>query len=162
MADNPFSREAIVRVGPDGRVYHAWTDTLGVRITSPDGRQAGGFALRAEGPEVSRDDVKRALDATGPQASQFRVALEAVVPPRWPVLRSLVVDDRGRAWLGLTAREGEPSEWLVYHPDGRFAASAVLPPGTNVMRVQGGRLYAVQTDELDVPRLVAYRIDGLR
>lgn len=30
------------------------------------------------------------------------------------------------------------------------------------MRVEGGRLYVVQTDELDVPRLVAYRIDGLR
>jgi hypothetical protein len=30
------------------------------------------------------------------------------------------------------------------------------------MRVEGERLYAVQTDELDVPRLVGYRVDGLR
>lgn len=36
--------------------------------------------------------------------------------------------DRGRAWLGLGAPQGRPAEWLVYHPDGRFAASAVLPP----------------------------------
>ena len=97
VADNPFSREAIVRVGPDGRVYHAWTNTPGVRITTIDGWRAG-FALRAEGGEVT-DDVERVIDTFWPQRTVFRAPLEAAVPERWPVLRNLVVDDRSRAWL---------------------------------------------------------------
>ena len=62
----------------------------------------------------------------------------------------------------LAAPHGQPSEWLVVPPGRPHRRPAVLPPGTDVMRVEGGRLYAVQTDELDVPRLVAYRVDGLR
>jgi hypothetical protein len=162
VTSNPFGRQAIVRVGPDGRVYHAWTDTLAVRVTALDGQPAGGFALRAEAPEVTPRDVEAALAGMGTRGARFRASLEEAAPRRWPALRNLVVDDGGRAWLSLPAPAGEPSEWLVYHPDGRFAGSAVLSPGTDIMRVAGGRVYAVQTDELDVPRLVAYRLDGLR
>lgn len=162
VSHNPFGRQAIVRVGPDGRVYHAWTDTLGVRVTGADGRPAGGFALRAQAPAVTPADVDRVIAGMGPQGTRFRPALQEVVPPRWPALSGMVVDDQGRAWLAVAGPEGRPAEWLVYHPDGRFAASAVLPAGSSVMRVAAGRVYAVQTDELDVPRLVAYRVDGLR
>lgn len=41
----------------------------------------------------------------------------------------MVVDDQGCAWFAVAALEGQLSEWLVYHPDGCFAASAVLPAG---------------------------------
>lgn len=162
VTSNPFGRRAIVRLGPGGRVYHAWTDTLAVRVTSLDGAPAGGFALRADAPAVTEGDVERAIAALGPRGIRFRGSMEQAVPRSWPALRNLVVDDGGRAWLALPSPQGQPVEWLVYHPDGRFAGSAVLPAGTDILRVAGGRVYAVQTDALDVPRLVAYRLDGLR
>jgi hypothetical protein len=162
VTSNPFGRQAIVRVSPDGRVYHAWTDTLAVRITTTDGTAAGGFALRVQAPEVTSADVDRAVAAMGPRGARFRASVQEAAPARWPALRNLVIDDGGRAWLSLPGPAGEPSEWLVYNPDGRFAGSAVLPANTDVLRVAGGRVYAVQTDDMDVPRLVAYRLSGLR
>lgn len=162
VTSNPFGRRAIVRLGPGGRVYHAWTDTLAVRVTSLDGAPAGGFALRADAPAVTDDDVERAVAALGPRGTRFRGSMEQAAPRSWPALRNFVVDDGGRAWLALPSPQGQPTEWLVYHPDGRFAGSAILPAGTDVLRVAGGRVYAVQTDELDVQRLVAYRLTGLR
>ncbi|WP_420127753.1 6-bladed beta-propeller [Longimicrobium sp.] len=162
VTSNPFGRRAIVRLGPGGRVYHAWTDTLGVRITSLDGTGAGGFTLRAQAPRVTDQDVDAAVTALGPNGARFRNSLVEAAPGSWPALRNLVVDDEGRAWLALPAPRDAAGEWLVYHPDGRFAGSAVLPAGTDVLRVAGGRVYAVHVDELDVPRLVVYRLDGLR
>jgi hypothetical protein len=162
VTGNPFARAGVVHVGPDGRVYHAYTDTLAVRVTTLDGKTAGGFTVRNDVPKVTDDDVARAVTALGPRGARFRNALEEAAPRTWPAMRTFVVDDRGRAWIGLPSAEGQPSEWLVYDAGGRFVGSAQLPAGSTVLRVAGPRLFAVQTDELDVSRLVAYRVDGAR
>ncbi|HEY7768370.1 6-bladed beta-propeller [Longimicrobium sp.] len=162
VTGNPFGRQAIVRVGSDGRVYHAYTDTLAVRVTTLDGKSAGGFTLRNDAPQVTDEDVARAVTALGPRGARFRSAVEEAAPRTWPAMRTFVMDDRGRAWIGLPSAEGQPSEWLVYQADGRFVGSAQLPAGSTVMRVAGSRLIALYTDELDVPRLVAYRVDDAR
>jgi hypothetical protein len=162
VTSDPFGRKAVVRVGPDGRVYHAYTDTLAIRVTTLDGKPSGGFALRNEALEVTDDDIARAVDALGPRGARFRATVERAARRSWPAMGTFVVDDRGRVWISRPAPEGQPAELLVYHPDGRFVGSATLPAGSTVLRVAGSRVFAVQVDELDVPRVVAYRLDGDR
>lgn len=155
---DPFGRMGIAKLGSDDRIYYAWTDSARVRILSLEGDSVGGFTVPHEAPPVTGADLARVADKL---RAGFRRALEDAAPKRWPAIRGMEVDDHGRVWVGLAAAYGEPAEWAVFSGEGRYLASARLPAGATVSAVRGDRIYAVVTDELDVPSVVIYRFDGI-
>lgn len=84
------------------------------------------------------------------------------IPAVKPAFRGLVVDDRGYLWVAATAPGAEPAgRWDVFDPEGRYLGGVqmeleVLP----LPRIRGNTVVGVRRDDLDVPRVVVYRLEG--
>lgn len=156
---NPWGRRGIVRLGTDGRVHRVWTDTLGVRSMSLDGTALGSWTAGSERPPITTADIEGALIGAGPRAQQWRRSIEEAGRRRWPTVAGFVVDDRHRGWLALGGPADEPVEWVVFDDRGVYESSVLLPARSDIVCVAGGRVYAVEKDDMDVPRIVVY---GLR
>ena len=160
VTPHPFGREGIYRLGPDDRVHYAWTDTLGVETHRLDGGRAGGFSAGFSAPRVTGTDVDSAIAGLTPWVQPiFRATLEDSLPERWPAVRDMLVDDRGRVWLSLATPSGEPPRWSVFDVSGARLGSVTLPAGTTARRVLGKRMYATRTNDMDVPQVVVFAIE---
>jgi hypothetical protein len=159
---NPFGRPGEVEVGPGGRLYYGWGDSLSISIYSSGGQRTGGFSLPYERPPVTDEDI-RGTFASESEARQFDPAVRSFVhryaSGTWPAFRTFSVDDRGRIWIGLLAPAGEPTKWTAFDGEGTPVCSAALPANTTIHAVRGDRAYSVATDEMDVPRVVVHRIE---
>lgn len=90
-----------------------------------------------------------------------------------PAIGGLLVDDSGLIWVkrfdpmtdglylktGYALAAGPGGEWLVARPTGEAVARISMPEGTVPMDVVGDRLLGVNRDELDVERLIVYRLE---
>lgn len=157
---NPFGHEGFVAVGPRG-VYLAWSDTLGVDIVSPSGEAVGGFSHAYAPPPVTGDDV-RAYLADQPQQirEMFGRALADSAPDRWPPLRGMLVDDRGRIWLALPAPIGSEREWAAFDGGGTYLGSVFLPLDAEAWSIRHGRIYSATADSEVVVHEIGERRGG--
>lgn len=156
---NPFGREGLFALAPDGTLHYAWNDGLEVESTDLQGRRTGGFAIPYDPPRVGPDDLESALaDLPAQAVRMFRPALEDSLPERWPAVAALHTDDRGGIWMGLHGPLDEPREWALFERDGRYGGSAILPREAEVFAVRGGRFYTAQPGEDGVIAVVIYGI----
>ncbi|WP_420128320.1 hypothetical protein [Longimicrobium sp.] len=156
---NPFGHEGLFALGPDGTLHYAWNGTLGVESTDLEGTRVGGFALAYEPPPVTSADAKSAFAGMPEQAvSMFRDALRDSLPERWPALLALLVDERGRLWVGLHGAADEPREWALFEPGGRYLGSAFLPREAEVHAVRGDRFYTAENGDDGVTAVVVYHV----
>lgn len=79
-----------------------------------------------------------------------------------PSLTGVLVDEGGQVWARrfdvADHPQGLSRTWDLYAPDGAPAGPVRFAPGFVPLAVQGGRVYGVRRDALDVDRLEAYRL----
>ena len=89
---------------------------------------------------------------------KIREALDA--PASYPPVTTALFADDGSLWLRREARDGaEDQLWEVYDPDGEPVAAVRMPARITVHLIHQGVVWGVELDELDVPYVVAYRIE---
>lgn len=108
-------------------------------------------------PEVTAGDLQAAVDANKGNPMVMN-AMREQAPERWPAFRDFVVDDGGRIRVGVVNPAVQPTRWVAFDAAGKAVCSAELPAGVDLKTIRGGKAYGVQKDEMDVPRVVAYRI----
>lgn len=153
---NPFGRRGLFDLTPGGQLVYSGTDTIFVRIVARNGERRRGFRVHAPPVRLTGADIQREMDAKSDPAMQRLV--RAAAPSTWPPLRSLVVDDYSRIWLGLTGPGGSGGPWVVYDTLGRQIGRASVPANVDIKAIKSGHAYGVAFDELDVPTIVIYRI----
>jgi hypothetical protein len=87
------------------------------------------------------------------------------IPAVKPAFDALVVDNQGYLWVSSASRTLESSETRgrldVFDPTGRFLGSLDLEFGRFPLpRIVDDHLVAVLQDELDVPHVVLYQLEG--
>ena len=169
----PFGRSSIIRLGPDGTIYHLWTGQLDIFAYGPNGGLAytvplPGHVSRA----VSSQDIDRLLASVRehPAPPAVRDAnLRRIESARdenrlsshWPVATDFVVDERGRLWVVLvTERDMIRRTDIGGHrysyapPDGGGRSLAVFDPESRTWRTGSlpveGELVAVQNGQVHV------------
>jgi hypothetical protein len=158
---NPFGREALMALGPDGAIHLVWNDSLAVETMDLTGRRTGGFSIPYSAPAVSSDDVDEATSKLPRQiAAAFSPVLADSVPSRWPAVRGFTADERGRLWVGLPAKGSDPAEWIVLESSGRYLGSVFLPAGFEMMAVKADRAYGVMTAESGVPQVTILAVSA--
>ena len=103
------------------------------------------------------------------------------IPDTKPLLRSIRAGADGRLWLQRSQpgervepdpappqgdprdrmpprRWREPTAYDVWEPDGRYVGFLRLPPRTQLLHTHGERAWGVETDSLDVPYVVRFRL----
>lgn len=155
VAGHPFGRSSFVGLLADGRIAHASSDALEVRTVDLTGDVQTAFSYPTSNMPVSRRDLAAAADGLSRDMARL---LREGAPYFWPSLTGLVVDDEGRIWIGLRDAGLTKWEWAAFLVDGTHQFSVELPAEFEVHAVRGGRIVGVEQDELDVPRIRAYRL----
>lgn len=114
--------------------------------------------LRATAEEVRERLLQN--DRPAPTVDQiidgYREA-ECIPATRTPVTALTVTQD-ARIWLRREDEGGDSVAWTVLSPGGEPVAELRLPAGQTVAAASGDLMVATETDELDVPYLVLYRL----
>jgi hypothetical protein len=111
----------------------------------------------------ARIEARFALAArTGETRDQSRAFIEERVtfPGHRPPITSALIGQDGRLWLEWYAPEGSVGEWWVLDREGRPVGRIAPPRKMAAVAADEDALWAVETDALDVPFVVRYRIDG--
>ena len=155
VGPHPFGHESFVEILAGERIVHTGSDSLEVRIIDLQGRVESAFAYATRPIRVTGDELDEAVEGMGDRLGSV---LREGAPYVWPTLTGLVVDDEDRIWLGIRKPDRVVVEWAAFAEDGVHLLSVDLPAEFEVHAVRGGRIVGVATDELDVPRVMAYRL----
>jgi hypothetical protein len=124
-----------------------------------------------EAVPVQPDEADSILDAMGERFGQ--TGLQGTTAGRWrqwaeltfyrpdfhPGVTDLVVAKDRSIWLALGGRGTNQAVWLVLDGLGEPMGSITLPADAKILLVDPPRLWTYETDDLDVPYLVRYRVD---
>jgi len=100
-----------------------------------------------------------ALDASLSEADAERAYRQAIrIPDHRPPVAGAWVDRDGRMWLQWSAAPGLPGELWMLNSEGDPVARLTPPRRLTIQAVDREFLWATETDELDIPYLVRYRI----
>lgn len=155
-AGHPFGRRSFVEILGGRRIVHATSDAVAVRIIDLEGQAESGFAYETTPARVTREELNEAVEGT--RSERLGRVLREGAPYVWPTLTDLEVDDEDRIWLSIPGTDRSLVEWAAFMPDGTHIVSVDLPAEFEVHAVRAGRIVGVATDELDVPRVMAYRL----
>lgn len=172
---HPVSDAPLVEFAPDGRtlvVNRAIADAPVIGVIALDeggdtlwSRQYGYQPERM--PEQEVDSIYRSriegfqrftrlegrLSDSEAEAA-YRQSVQ--IPEYRPPVRSLLAAADGRLWLEWSAAPGAPVTWWVLDRDGGPAAQFTVPRPLAARAADGGSVWAVETDELDVPYVVRH------
>lgn len=155
MAGHPFGRESFVAILGGGRVVHASSDALEVRIVDLGGQVETALSHIVTPIPVERGELEAAADGL---SDAFGGLLREGAPYVWPALTGMVVDDRNRIWVGIRTTDPSTTEWAAFEADGTHRVSVDLPTAVELYAIRGERMVGVARDELDVARVTVYRL----
>ena len=70
------------------------------------------------------------------------------------------VDEDERLWFRLDEPPGPTSRWVLLDPEGLPLGQLELPGGFWLMWSSGDSFWGMEPDDLDIPWLVRYRMEG--
>jgi len=148
------------------------TSSYEVRVVSPRGEvtsrttisydpipsEAGMVAFLAERRARLEEGDYRAEDM---RASLNGIREGFVAFPFLPPVSGLRVGSDGRIWVAREALGRDTVRWDVVDPaTSTHVAYVTLPADETVYESRGGRVWVVRRDEVDVPEILEYRIQG--
>ena len=162
----PLARRAVAAVGA-AQLAAGWTGSADVsvldfesggelRVTwSPTNTPVSQAALEREKRHLLGIQEERGLTR-----EEERVFQSVPMPETFPEFAELLVDDRGRTWIGLFSESRSDPKYIVY--EGRTPLARVVFPGqVRILGVRGDRAVGVARNNLDVERLVIFEFLGL-
>lgn len=143
----------VLRIGPEGdTTFHRSFPYEPVPYSDPRERieeLAGDLtAMLGSMVDVDRDRVAQTLRSSV-EVPEYHV----------PVSAAHRAED-GSLWLRRERTAAPAHEWLLLDPDGTLRGRTELPAGAMVRSADGDVLWAAVSDELGVPWLVRYRLEG--
>ena len=157
-----------------GIVWDAWRDQgvarvgAGYQIDVFDGSTLVASYRRAVAPvKADRDLAKRQLGegmrmmtSAGVRECEWEEVIEKRgVAEVIPAIRTLRVGPDGRIWVGRGGPRPEPTPTDILAADGSYVGTLSADAPYPIGFLPDGRILATETDELDVVRLVVYRVD---
>ena len=169
-----------IHPGGDGVVISDWVPDrpalVTVRHFDGHGRltreDAIGAELRPIPPQVKREFIEEGLRmAEGPYESarrrgepvprNLRAAVEEglLLPDYYAPIERMLLTRVGDLWLReTTATDVHEGQWVVLGPDGEAKFRVAAPEGVVFKAIDGDRIWATSTNELDVPFIVLYEL----
>ena len=147
---------------PGGRMAVSWTEEYRIALIRGEGDTVRVVTRDKTSPPYPDELWEEGLRPWNELRENFPGATCDPGAPRRPshraALRHLMFDEAGRMWV--EAAEGAGFVWEVFGPEGRLLGRIQAPPRAEGIPpyVRDGRLYQVETDEMDVPGVGVYRV----
>jgi len=155
-------------------VWDAWRDRAAARVGASyqvdvfdRGRRVARYGRPVEpareNPELAKRELGEGMRMMTPAGAR-ECAWEEVMEKRGiaesvPAIRGLRVDPEGRIWVSRGGPRPEPTPTDILARDGRYLGTLPAEAPYPIGFLPDGRVLAVDTDALEVERLVVYRID---
>lgn len=117
-------------------------------------------------PATVADSIRTGLVETfvlnGLTRSQAREAVKdhAIIPTYYPPVDRVVVSTARRVWLRVSGANESSAQWIVIDSDGEMRGYTRAQASLEILEVSDTEVWGVTRDELDVPYIVRYRIEG--
>lgn len=162
----PFYPWPHTLLDPRGGVWSAGRGDPSYRITYATFQGDTALVLETERPPVPVTDAERSSALTSVQQQLAEAGAPArqdwsKIPAVHPAVNGLLLTEEGRLWARTRTSEAGGSNYDIYERDGRYAATVAtqLDLVSYVAPViRGDTVWAVVTDELDVPYVVRARL----
>ena len=159
VGSHPYGSEPFLSLLSDDRLVYADSRSPSLMVLDLIGTVHHSFGVPATEVPVSAADLEARIESE--EVAPFARALEQGAPYMWPALTGLVVDDEQRIWVGVRSESvRDEREWIAFKQAGDQVGSVLLPSSFELHAVRRDRLFGVVTDELDVPRIQVYRLEG--
>ncbi len=153
----PFGRSMNWGLGPEGMLFSGWNDFINIAVMSVNGPEERHISMTHYPIPVSDADMEDWMSHYGPEMrAKFR---ERGLHTTKPAYEELLVDDKNRVWLELSAtQDSTVVEWIVLDMDSRVVGKVTLPFGARLKAIRDGRVYAVETKG-GVPTVAVYELN---
>jgi len=157
----PFSGGLVWQPSPAGTIWALVTDQYRLFELTPDGDTLRTITRRFTPLPVTAEDrasIPERLKWFTDQGGRIDLSK---IPATKPPVGHFFIDDADHIWVQVTMPDEEDNGRVfdVFDPDGRYLGAVRLPFRLWSAPVfRGGALYAVTTDELEVPYVVRARI----
>jgi sugar lactone lactonase YvrE len=162
-ASVPYSRTQFWAVAPDGDIWIGMSDRYRIHRISRSGDTTRILERPFRPVPVSATERQEAIDGLEWFTSQGGRIDASRIPDTKAAFGRFFEDPDGYLWVLATVAEDEPRRFDVFDPEGRYLGPVEAPEGLGFMTlpvVRGDRFYAVVQDELEVPYVALYRIEG--
>lgn len=177
-----FEAEPVWDAADDGRLTSAVNSGYRVEIRRPDGtlervvtRPFQPRPVEESDQSVMRDGIRQLmLDQGAPPQAVEMIMGQATFADHYPAFAQVLAGPAGTLWVQRLVTPQEMAEtgafdlqnfgsdeWDVFDAEGRYLGVMTMPERFTPLRVAGDALWGVQRDELDVPSVVRYRLNGL-
>lgn len=163
-----FLGHTLISVSNDPEIYVARTEDFLIQIYDSAGQYVRAFYYPFQKRILTREAMIRQQEKMYEgdeyvleyRSSVIRYAPEEQIPPFWPALNDLLVDDEKRIWISTVIDNDEEYEWWLLDNNGTVLARFYWPVDEPIEVVKNGYLYTRETNnETDLQQIVRYRID---
>ncbi|HEX7091302.1 MAG TPA: 6-bladed beta-propeller [Longimicrobiales bacterium] len=157
IASVPFSGSLLWRLSPEGTIWALVTDAYRLFELTPDGDTLRTITRRFTPLPVTaadREDIDERLKWFTDQGGRID---PSKIPDTKPPVGRFFIDDADHIWVEVTMPDEQDTGRVfdIFDPDGRYLGAVRLPFTLwSVPIFRNGALYAVTTDELEVPYVV--------
>lgn len=160
VGEMPFARRPVIAVGNDGLIYHGDTDNTNVYVKTPTGALKHIIALDEKRiritPAMWQRELERWPDRKLTMSTLHRS--KTPLPEFLPVFEQMLIDDRGRVWIGFSTDNKDFLRWEVLTSEGKRLHSLTLTKDAMLLLIRQGRAYALHTDNNGVQSVIVYRL----
>lgn len=152
----PFGRKSILKTGPDGHLYHTWTDQLEISRLDLSGDTISTFSLSIENPRVEAEEKQNGIDS---HIDEMHELLREEIPATKPIVEDFYIDEEQRIWVNIHNDISEDYNWFVLENNGKMIGGFSLPENVQISDVRHGNLYgAVKNEETGELSVSVYTI----
>lgn len=150
----PFFSKNIL-VFNNGKFYLARTDELLIKVYDVNGSYLRAFYYPIQKKELTR---QQAIFTSKDQVLQ-EFAKKIQLPETWPVLHSILVDDKSRFWVSIIVNNPDVYEWWVLDKNGKLLARFTWPRSKEITVIKNCKLYVLEKEEeTGIDKIVRYDI----
>lgn len=163
----PFVRNSLITVSDNGHIYTGWSGNFLIKVYNSKGKYLRAIYYTVENARLNRSAL---IDSV---SKQLQLSLQNIkFPPTWPVLHSILVDDKQQLWVStITAKKSVYQWWVLDVSDtskhyGRLLAKFTWPGNRQVPTdpqgikvVKDGNLYSYEKDKKSSEgKIIRYRV----
>ena len=140
----PFGRNPILRIGPDDRLYHLWTEQLEIARFNPEGEPLDTLSYRLPRDPIGSEELNEAIQEMN---EDLRDPAREAVPEYKLVALDMHIDSQNRFWVQVAPSRDEGPIWLVLNSEGEPLGRFRLPAELDVHAARHGNLYGTRESE---------------
>ena len=153
-----FFGTALTVVSKDNTIYWAGPEYFLIKEYSPKGVYQKAFYYPVKKIPLTLESAEKA------EVHDYYIQnMENMdLPPHWPVLTDMKIDDQARLWVATTVEDTKIFEWWVLEKSGELITKFEWPRDKPIKTIKNGYLYTQEKNDKSVSSIVKYKINMSR